>query len=154
MASIDNAAVVREVYDAFNAREIDRLAGLAYPDAQVTLVPFGQVLGWRENFENWASGFPDGRIELVSIVAQGDRVMTEFIGRGTHTGAMKTPMGDLAPTGRRAELRFVDSFEMRGGKVANGRSYFDGLSFMAQLGLGPQMPQAQARPAPQPQPRH
>ena len=84
---------------------------------------------------------------MVSIICQGDKVMSEYIGRGTHTGPFNGPAGVIQATGKKAELRFADSVELKNGKLASGRLYFDGASFMAQLGLSPQaMPKAATSP--------
>ena len=155
-ATIDNAAIVREVYKLFsdNKTAVDKLAQWAHPDAQMTNVPFGTAMGYREYFTNWATAFPDGKVEVVNIVAQGDKVIAEFIGRGTHKGVLNGPGGQLQPTNKRLEMRFVESYDMRQGKIASGRIYFDSASFMAQLGLAQQLPQMISKAAAQPQPRH
>lgn len=153
-ATIDNAAIVREVYKVFNgSKSVDELASLVQPDAQMTLVPFGAVVNYRDDFKSWATAFPDARVDISSIVAQGDKVIAEFIGRGTHTGVFNTPGGPIPPSNKRAELRFVQSYELRGGKIISGRMYFDSASFLAQLGLAQQLPQIAGKAA-QAQQRH
>jgi predicted ester cyclase len=144
MATQDLGATVREMYEAWNAKDMDRCASYAHADARMTNVPFGAKLGYREYIENWARAFPDGKIELTSLVVQGDKAMAEFTGRGTHTGPLKGPTGDLPATQRRVELKCVECYEFRGGKVAEGRQYFDAYSLFTQLGVGAP---AQGRPA-------
>jgi predicted ester cyclase len=136
MASQDLGKIIREMYDAWNAKDLDRCASYAQPDMQMTNMPFGSTLGFREYIENWARAFPDGRIEPKSIVVQGERAMAEFIGSGTHTGTLRGPMGDLPPTQRRLQLPFAESYRFRDGKLAEGRIYFDAFSMMTQLGVG------------------
>jgi len=136
MATLDNAAIVREAYEAWNAKDMDRVVSYATPDARMTNVPFGAKLGYREYVENWAKGFPDGRIEPTNLVSQGDYVVAEFTGRGTHTGTLTTPRGELPATGKRVEMPFVEIYRFRNGKIAEGRIYFDAATMMAQLGLG------------------
>jgi steroid delta-isomerase-like uncharacterized protein len=136
MASQDLGAVVREMLEAWNAKDLDRCASYAHPDAKMTNVPFGAKLGFREYVESWARAFPDGKIEIENVVVQGDRAVAEFVGRGTHTGTMTGPMGDLPATQRRLELRCVESYRFRGGKLAEGRIYFDAFSMFTQLGIG------------------
>ena len=60
----------------------------------------------------------------------------EFTGRGAHTGTMKGPTGDLPATQRRVELKCVESYRFRDGKLAEGRVYFDAFSLFTQLGVG------------------
>ncbi len=137
MAAQDNESIVREVHRAFNDKDLDRLASCATSDARMNVVPFQAKLGFREDAENWARAFPDGKIELTQIIAQGDLVVAEFIGRGTNTGPLAGPAGEIRATGRRVELPCVEVYRFRGGKIAECRTYFDGASLMAQLGLAP-----------------
>jgi predicted ester cyclase len=124
------------MYDAFNAKDLDRCVSYAHADAEMTNMPFGATLTLREYLESWARAFPDGKIEMKSVVVQGDRAMAEFTGRGTHTGTLKGPTGDLSATQRRLELACVESYRFRDGKLAEGRIYFDAFSMFTQLGIG------------------
>jgi predicted ester cyclase len=136
MATQDLTTIVREMYDAWNKKDLDRCASYAHGDARMTNVPFGAKTSFREYIESWAQAFPDGKIELVKCVAQGDDAIAEFVGRGTHTGTLRGPTGDLPPTGRRLELSCVESLRFRGGKLGEGRIYFDAFSMFTQLGIG------------------
>ena len=144
MTSQDLGKIVREMFEAWNAKDLDRCASHAHPDAKMTTTAFGATVTYREYIENWARAFPDGKIELKNLVVQGDKAIAEFTGRGTHTGPLKGPMGELPATQRRVELLCVECYEFRGGKVAEGRTYFDAYSLFTQLGIG--VP-AQGRPA-------
>lgn len=46
-------------------------------------------------------------------------------------------MGDIPPTGRRTEGRYVDVFVIRDGKIVSDHLSFDGMELMEQLGLMP-----------------
>lgn len=67
-------------------------------------------------------------------------MVVEFMGRGTHTGPLHTPTGDVPATGRRVDLPFCDVHRIEDGKITNGRSYFDLATMMRQLGLMPEVP--------------
>lgn len=148
MATQDLAAIVREIQEAWNAKDLDRCASYAHPDARITNMAFGAQMTYREYIEGWARAFPDGKIEMTSCIVQGNDVVTEFTGRGTHTGTLKGPTGELPPTGRRLELRCVECYRFRNGKVAEGRMYFDAFSMFTQLGVGAP---SQGRPSTQTQ---
>lgn len=83
------------------------------------------------------TAFPDARIEVVARVASADAVISEEILSGTQTGPFETPEGTLPPTGRAIRMRFVTVQEVRDGKIAAERIYFDQLDFLGQLGLAP-----------------
>jgi predicted ester cyclase len=136
MATQDLGTVVREMYEAWNAKDLDRCASYAHAGAQMRNMPFGATTSFREYIEGWARAFPDGRIEVRSVVAQGDLVMAEMTGHGTHTGTLQGPTGVLPATQRRVELHCVECYRFRDGKVADGRMYFDAFSMFRQLGVG------------------
>jgi predicted ester cyclase len=153
MATVDLGAIVRQAFDAFNSKDLDRLASYGHPDARLINVPFGAKLGFREDAEMWLKAFSDAKCEVTNVVAQGDTVVAEFTGRGTHDGPLKGPTGDIPATGRRAEVQCIQVYRFRGEKIAECRLYFDAATMLAQLGLGAGAP-AQGRPAAAPQPRH
>ena len=94
----DNATLVRSLYDGWNARDFDALADAMAPDGTITFMGSGEVLRARRAparyNEMWADGFPDGQVTVDTLVADGDRVVVEYTGRGTHTGTFVTSMGD------------------------------------------------------------
>jgi steroid delta-isomerase-like uncharacterized protein len=145
MATTDNASTVKAIYDAFNARDFDRLASYAAPDARATSIPFGATGGFREDFETWGKAFPDGNVEVKNLIAQGDQVVAEVVGRGTHQGTLSGPTGDIPATGRRVELPLAEIYRLRDGKIVELRYYFDAFTFLSQLGIGAPERGAEAR---------
>jgi ketosteroid isomerase-like protein len=75
---------------------------------------------------------------LTNLVATDDTVVAEYTGRGTNTGTLQTPMGEIPATGRSVEIRFCDVVEFRGGEMAGGRSYYDLAGMMPSSGLAPE----------------
>jgi predicted ester cyclase len=137
----DNITLLRDLYEAWNERDFDRQAEAMAPDGSIVVVGTGDVFegpdGARTYNGSWATGFPDGRITIDKMVADGDTVVVEFTGRGTHTGTLETSMGAIPPTGRSVTLKLCDVVELSDGKVTMQRTYFDTGSMMAQLGLAP-----------------
>jgi len=146
--------VIQAIHDAFNAKDLDRLAKFLQPGAMMRTIPFGDEQSIRDYFQTWATAFPDGKIEQRKYTATADTVVCEFIGRGTHTGSLRTPTGPIAPTNKRVEVRFVDIYDLRDGKVSGGRLYFDVADFMRQLGIAPAMPLPTGKAATRPEVRH
>jgi steroid delta-isomerase-like uncharacterized protein len=139
------------MYDAWNAKELEKVEAYAHPDCRVTNVAFGGTLAFRDYERNWATAFPDGAVELTKLTTEGDVVVAEFTGKGTHKGPLQGPSGTIQPTNRKVEARLVEIWEFRNGRIAAGRVYFDAAGFMAQLGLAPAMTAgaaaSQAQPA-------
>jgi predicted ester cyclase len=78
------------------------------------------------------ASFPDVHMEIVELIAEGDKVVGRFTCSATHLGEW---LGQ-APTGRRFErVDEVSIFRFRDGKIAHAWSLEDTLSRLQQLGL-------------------
>jgi predicted ester cyclase len=85
--------------------------------------------GWIRPFR---SAFPDFRMEIVELVAEGDKVVAHFKCSGTHEGEWR----GVAPTGRRFEgVDEVYIFRIAGGRLVSAVAVEDNLSRMRQLGF-------------------
>jgi len=135
----DNAAFVRDLYEAWNDRNFDKFAESMAPGGKIVVMGTGDTFEGPEGGvrygEGWANAFPDGKITIDTLVVDGDHVVVEFTGTGTHTGTLVTSMGDIPATGKSVTLKLCDSLDLRDGKVEMQRSYIDTGSMMAQLGL-------------------
>jgi predicted ester cyclase len=79
--------------------------------------------------------FPDLAQEVANIVAAGESAFAEAIARGTHSGPLETPDGEVPPTGRKIEIRFC--VVTRAGRRRR-REYYDSMTLPTQLGLMPE----------------
>ena len=144
MAYEDTARIARTVYEAFNDRDFERGLRMLADDAAWTNVPTNETFhgeeGFRRNYEQWERAFPDGRINDLHIRAGDGFAVVEYTSRGTNTGPLTTPAGELPPTSRSVEVRFCDVLEIPGRLITGGRSYWDMATMMAQLGLMPEVP--------------
>jgi predicted ester cyclase len=133
-----NKAAVRTMVEAGNALQLDRLDSVmtpdfvrhsqATPDAQVnSLADFKQFL------TNDRATFPDENVELVSMVAEGDRVALLARFTGTQSG----PMGPFPPTGKSVNVPFLGMLRMENGKIAEMWVEWDNVAILTQLGLFP-----------------
>jgi predicted ester cyclase len=139
MSADENRIIARIPYDAFNAREFDRIAEITAPDAKWVNIITGETFrgpdGFEQNLHVWARAFPDARLEITNIVADEDSAVVEFTGTGTNIGPLPTPIGEIPPTGRRAEQQFCDVYDISNGKVTQVRTYFDVSSLMAYVNV-------------------
>ena len=77
------------------------------------------------------AAFPDWHSELHALVAEDDIVVERFTASGTHRGEL---MG-VAPTGKTVELRGINIFRVRDGKIIERWGRLDELGLLRQLGL-------------------
>jgi heme-degrading monooxygenase HmoA/predicted ester cyclase len=85
----------------------------------------------------WQEAFPDNRLEIVTIHADDRGGVHEGRFVGTHTGTLRTPGGEIAPTGRTLDAPFCGIYEVDNGKITSTHLYFDQAELMDQLGLAP-----------------
>src|SRR5574341_655621 len=127
MSAQDNARMVRTTYDAYNDRKFDVAVALASEDSEWLNVPLGLALrgkeGYRQFLQGWATAFPDSRTEVTYTVADEEGVVVEFRGRGTHTGPLASPAGNIPATGRSVDISFCQVFRLKGGKIVSSHLY-------------------------------
>jgi steroid delta-isomerase-like uncharacterized protein len=79
------------------------------------------------------NAFPDSRVTIDDMIAEGDQVVTKKTFTGTHTG----DFAGIPSTGQTVTLQFVDIMRVRDGKIVEHWNCIDQLSFMQQLGVIP-----------------
>jgi steroid delta-isomerase-like uncharacterized protein len=144
MARDDNAAIARTFFEAWNDRDFDRGVAIAADDAEIVEVPTDERFqgpdGIRGEYDKWATGLPDGKVEIRNVIASDDYAVSECTVRGTNTGPFASPMGEMPPTGRAIEFPFCSVMEIRDGKLRRLHHYYDVATMMRQLGLMPEAP--------------
>jgi predicted ester cyclase len=144
----DTVTLVEALYDLYNSHQsdpawLDKSLAFFAQDCEIIDVPSGMTTrgpdGYKQLILFFEEGFPGSRIEITNLIATEDQAVVEFVGRGTNTGSLHLPTGDLPPTGRAAELWFCDVYRLRSGKIVRYRSYYDALGFMQQPGLIPSL---------------
>ncbi len=82
------------------------------------------------------SAFPNLRITLEDDMAEGDKVVTRWIGQGTHQGEL---MG-IAPTGNQVTMTGITMHRIEDTKIVEEWSNWDALGLMHQIGAVPPSP--------------
>lgn len=90
---------------------------------------------WR----GWAKAFPDSAATFEDSFVDGDTVVLRLTWRGTHTGPLPLPDGEIPPTGNGMEIRACQVVRLRDGKSVSIRQYFDMLTMLSQLGVAPEV---------------
>ena len=151
METQDNAAFIRNLFDAFNDHDPDLAAAMVSEDFElVDFAAESQIFRGPQGLRQWLqiflTAFPDAKVELTNMVATGgDWVFTEFVGRGTRRGPLVGPAGTIPPTGRRIELPVGELLRVEDGKITLVHTYYDGATLMRQLGVFPPRPEVLAR---------
>ena len=143
----DAATLVRTLHNLYNAHQtdpdwFDKINMLVSDNCEAVNAPTGTIRrgkdGFKQRLIHWSTAFPDSANEITNVVATNDQVAVEFITRGTHTGVLHTPKGDIQPTNRKVELRCCDVYRISNNEVVTLHSYYDVLGLREQLGLMPE----------------
>jgi ketosteroid isomerase-like protein len=87
----------------------------------------------KHHVAEWLSGFPDLRFTVEQILVEGERVMTQSVMHGSHTGVW---LG-VAPTNKEVSIRLSVIHRIVDGKIVEDWVLVEALGFFQQLGLVP-----------------
>jgi predicted ester cyclase len=133
-----NKELVRQLVErAFNAGELEAVAELVSP-AVVTHNPLilhaptgGDSI--RGGIEMLRRAFPDMRVEILDLIAEGDRVASFLRVSGTNTGDYRRG----GATGRRASMRAFFIWRVAEGRIVESWGVADRFELFQQLGMVP-----------------
>lgn len=132
---------IERFYNAFGSGDFGA-AVEAFTEDSVHIEPVSptpmDLQAWRQYGERFKGGLPDAHMEIEQVIEDGDRAAVEARFVGTHTQPLMTPQGEVPASGRSINLPFVECVEIRDGKIAEHRVYYDQVAFMTALGLMPE----------------
>ena len=142
MSIEENKATIRRFWDeVFNGRKLNVIDDLFTSD-YVYHGSGGQDIRGTEGLKQFLgmyfNAFPDVQAELEDIFAEGDRVVSRVIGRGTHSGDL---MG-IEPTGKQIIITVICINRFVGKRIAEDWELVDMFGMMQQLGTIPPPGQA------------
>lgn len=133
-----NKIVVQRAFDALNNHEYDDLDKYmaqdyvrhcqATPDVKVESLDDFKAL-----IDDWDQAFPDAKMELLLVAAEGDLVAFYMTYSGTHTGQM----GPFPATGKKIVSECAGFHRLEEGKIVETWVTWDNVAVLSQLGLFP-----------------
>ena len=138
MPEEENKAVIRRWIEAFNERNLEAEADLLAPGyvAHVPAAP-GPLEGleaWRQFTGPFVEAFPDLRLTVEDIMAEGDMVAARVAFDGTHRGEFQ----GIPPTGKEVAFTSIEVNRVVDGKGEEHWVEIDLLGLMQQLGAIPE----------------
>ena len=122
-----------EVYKNKNLDAVDKLLS---PDFTFNYAPPGiepTREGYKQNVSAFSSSFPDRQWNTEDMIAEGDKVVLRWIGKGTHKGEF---MGG-SPTGKEMTITGISIIRIKEGKILEEYAEMNMLGVMQQLGIIP-----------------
>jgi steroid delta-isomerase-like uncharacterized protein len=145
-ARTDAAAIGRAYFEAVAARDPAAMAACWEPGSRDILHGVADMRA-PEEVEKWfANTFravPDFNMEVLDLIADGDRVAVRWHMTGTFSGEAKFE-GAIA-TGERLDITGCDVLTVRDGKIVHNDAYMNGMQLARQLGLLPSQGSGQER---------
>jgi predicted ester cyclase len=135
MSPEDNKVTVRRFYDEVlnqkNLAVLEELQGDHYVSHDLPSDP----VALKRFISGFHSAFPDGRIIIEQMIAEGDTVALRATFHGTQTGQFQ----DIAPTGKAVTMPAQDMYRLSEGKIVEHWGGPNQLSLLQQLGVLPPM---------------
>jgi steroid delta-isomerase-like uncharacterized protein len=137
--SENNKVVVRrlldEVWNKGNLSLVDELftPNFEFHDASTPDLGRGPE-SEKKRVTLYRNAFPDLRLTIEDMIAEGETVVTRWSCRGTHKG----DLSGIAPTGKQITISGITVGRFANGKIAQGYANWDALGLMQQLGVVPQ----------------
>jgi steroid delta-isomerase-like uncharacterized protein len=139
MSTDENKTLIRSFYEeVFNKRNLDAIDDFYAPDHIDHTLPPGLLVGpegTKQAIAMTLLGFPDLRVTIEDMIAEGDKVVIRFTTYGTLQGTL----GGIPPTGKRVAVPTIEITRIADGKIVEDWGLDDRLGMLQQLGLVPTM---------------
>lgn len=124
---------VTEILDQGNLVGLERYVGSASVDHGVLPGMAADREGTRQLLRVYRQAFPDMRVHVDDMIAEGDQVVSRLTMTGTHQGEF---LG-LVPTGRQVTVTMIDWHRLVEGRQVEHWSQVDLHGLLQQLGAIP-----------------
>ena len=135
----DNASVVRSIEQAWDENRLDDLDAKFADDFDNSTsatpgLPTG-LAGAKLAHQGVMQSFPDRKVEILNVVAEGDLVFVRLRVTGTNQGGF--PAFGVPANGNPFAIESWSLYRLRDGKVVEHWGLNDGLALLMQLGAFP-----------------
>ena len=134
----DTKALARRFYEeVVNGRNLDAVDDMVTPNfVEHEVLPgmANDASAVKQFFTMVFEAFPDLKMEVLDLIAEGDRVAARLTMSGTHKGTFM----DIPATGKRMQVQVIDVIRFEGDKVAEHWGVTDQMAMMQQLGVAPE----------------
>lgn len=130
--------VATAYFDAIAKRDVDAMMELWEPGGYGYLYGIASLRapeGYQQWFGNLFRAFPDYAMEVVDMVAYGDKAAVRWRATGTFAGPAQ--FEGLEPNGARVDYEGLDLLTIRDGLIRENRAYINATEIARQLGAMP-----------------
>jgi steroid delta-isomerase-like uncharacterized protein len=131
-----NVEMITRFEHAFRAADqatIDELCDPALVDHNPAPGEEPTLAGFRQKVAGFRAIFPDMKEDLQDIIASGDTVATRWV----VTGSQQQDFMGIPASGQTIRVEGMNFYRLKGGRVTDIWTQFDGVALMQQLGAIP-----------------
>lgn len=137
MSTEQNKAIVNRFFEEFSQTSVDELFVPNYLHHDPGLPP--ELQSGRDAYKQlvtmFRTGFPDLKMTVEDLVAEGEKVVARWTWRGTNQGEFQ----GIPPTGKQVTGSGISIHRVASGKIAEAWVNFDTPGMLQQLGVIPAM---------------
>ncbi|MBK8905383.1 MAG: ester cyclase [Anaerolineaceae bacterium] len=136
MSTETNKAVIRRGFEEGinqqNPAVYDEIIAANYVNHNLP-IPVPGPEGFRQMLGQFQAGFPDMRVTVEDVLAEGDKVVTRGFFTGTHLGVFN----GIPATGKEVKVPYLDIWRLENGTAVENWVQLDLLGMLQQIGAVP-----------------
>jgi steroid delta-isomerase-like uncharacterized protein len=133
--------LLEEVWNKGNLPVADELFAQNYSHHDSSTPDFGRgPESEKKRVTLYRTAFPDVRLTVEDMIAEGETVTARWSCKGTHKG----DLNGIAPTGKQFTISGISVVRFTGGKISESWVNWDALGLMQQLGVVAEVGKAKA----------
>jgi steroid delta-isomerase-like uncharacterized protein len=129
--------LMNQMFDAWSKNNPNTIDSIFAEDGVYEDIAGNTVVNGRDNIKKLlketTTAIPDFNIKLLKWFSSGNKVACQWIMKGTQTGNL----GGIPATGKSFSVRGASIAIIREGKIIRWTDYYDGYTFLKQLGVIP-----------------
>jgi predicted ester cyclase len=132
------AAVARGYFEAVGRRDLDAMTAFYEPGGTGEIHGLVELVvpgSYREWFGRLFAAVPDFRLEILDVMATGEKAAVRWRGTGSFDGDGN--FEGLIPNGARIDIQGCDVLTVRDGRIQRNDAYMNGAEMARQLGALP-----------------
>jgi steroid delta-isomerase-like uncharacterized protein len=123
--------VIEEIWNQRHLERFDEFFAPTFVNHNPAPGTSADLDGLKQSAQNFFAAFPDAHLSIDDVIAEGDRVVLQTTGRGTHQG----PFLGTPPTGRQFAAQAYTVLRIGDGQVVERWNITDVVSMLYQLGI-------------------
>ncbi len=134
----DAAGIARAYFEAVGRHDLDAMTNFYEPGGTGEihgLVELQVPTSYRAWFGDLFAAFPDFELEIVEVIAEGDKAVVRWRADGTFSGSAR--FEGLDPNGAPVEIQGCDVLTVREGRIQRNDAYMNAADLARQLGALP-----------------